>query len=299
MVVVKEKFGNACGTPRVNAHHESFPESRIDAESTHQAAQSLARLKTDLDSVSDPSHRDRVHRAEVIGVLASGGLDSCILIKCLLDANRRVKPFYIRSGLYWQTQEEQALNRYLDAVVVRQLEPLTVLELPLADLYGDHWSITGRNVPLAGTPDEAVYLPGRNALLAIKAALWCQMHNVGVFAVATLESNPFEDASASYFHHLRLAISAMRSRPFRLTRPFAGLAKQQVMELGLHFPLHLTFSCIAPRRGLHCGRCNKCAERQAAFRLSGIKDLTHYAMVEGHSSSVVKKSRKNLQEINQ
>jgi 7-cyano-7-deazaguanine synthase len=90
----------------------------------------------------------------------------------------------------------------------------------------------------------------------------------------------------------------MQSRPFRLTRPFAGLAKRQVMELGRTFPLDLTFSCIAPRRGLHCGRCNKCAERQAAFRLSGVKDLTHYAMGAPHNSSVVGKSRKDFQEIN-
>jgi 7-cyano-7-deazaguanine synthase len=243
---------------------------------------------------ADPTTRE----SEITGVLASGGLDSSILIKCLLDAGQRVKPFYIRSDLYWQAEEERSLKRYLEAVAAWELEPLTVLELPLADLYGDHWSITGRNVPAAGTPDEAVYLPGRNALLAIKAALWCQMHNIGVLAVATLESNPFEDASASFFHHLRLAISAVQSRPFRLTRPFAGLAKQQVMELGRTFPLELTFSCIAPRNGLHCGRCNKCDERRAAFQLSGVNDRTNYACVAVRNPSAVVTSTKNLQEIN-
>jgi len=39
----------------------------------------------------------------------------------------------------------------------------------------------------------------------------------------------------------------------------------------------LTFSCIAPVDGLHCGRCNKCAERAAAFRLTGTDDPTPYA----------------------
>jgi 7-cyano-7-deazaguanine synthase len=125
------------------------------------------------------------------------------------------------------------------------------------------------------------------------------MHNIGVLAVATLESNPFEDASASFFHHLRLAISAVQSRPFRLTRPFAGLAKQQVMELGRTFPLELTFSCIAPRNGLHCGRCNKCDERRAAFQLSGVNDRTNYACVAVRNPSAVVTSTKNLQEINQ
>ena len=70
-----------------------------------------------------------------------------------------------------------------------------MLKLPLADIYGDHWSITGRNIPVAGTSDEAVYLPGRNAILIIKAALWCQLHGIKELALATLASNPFKDPS--------------------------------------------------------------------------------------------------------
>jgi 7-cyano-7-deazaguanine synthase len=49
------------------------------------------------------------------------------------------------------------------------------------------------------------------------------------------------------------------------------------MELGRDCPLELTFSCIAPVDDLHCGVCNKCAERQTAFRLVNRRDLTRYA----------------------
>ena len=84
---------------------------------------------------SETRYRNRLrvdHEPEVTGVLVSGGLDSSILLKHLLDVGRRVKPFYIRSGLCWQAAEQEALERYLDAVAVRELEPLTVLDLPLA-----------------------------------------------------------------------------------------------------------------------------------------------------------------------
>jgi 7-cyano-7-deazaguanine synthase len=219
-----------------------------------------------------PGETSASDRSEVVGLLASGGLDSCILLKHLLDVGRTVKPFYIRSGLCWQSAEQEALERYLDAVAVRRLEPLAVLDLPLGDVYGDHWSITGRGVPEAGTPDEAVYLPGRNALLTIKAALWCQMHGIDEVATATLRSNPFEDASASSFDRLGAVLSEMLPRPIRLVRPFGELEKREVMELGRNLPLDLTFSCIAPRGRAHCGRCNKCAERQEAFRLIGRTD---------------------------
>jgi 7-cyano-7-deazaguanine synthase len=224
-----------------------------------------------------PNTNELKHELNVIGLLASGGLDSSILLSHLLDHGWRVKPFYIRSGLCWQAAEKIALERYLAAVAAPQLLPLTVLDLPLADIYGNHWSINGHNVPEAGTTDEAVFLPGRNALLTIKAALWCQMHGIDELAVATLRSNPFEDASASYFAKLGDVLSGSRARPFRLVRPFGKLDKQEVMKLGWTYPLDLTFSCIAPRDGAHCGQCNKCAERQAAFDLIGSNDPTNYA----------------------
>jgi 7-cyano-7-deazaguanine synthase len=41
--------------------------------------------------------------------------------------------------------------------------------------------------------------------------------------------------------------------------------------------LELTFSCIDPQEGEHCGRCNKCAERRRAFATSGLVDRTTYA----------------------
>jgi 7-cyano-7-deazaguanine synthase len=62
-----------------------------------------------------------------------------------------------------------------------------------------------------------------------------------------------------------------------LLRPFGKMTKRQVMELGRKVPLELTFSCISPVDNLHCGRCNKCAERQSAFREAGMKDGTRYA----------------------
>jgi 7-cyano-7-deazaguanine synthase len=242
--------------------------SNFGPERQHQNARDVRIPRQQRPGETSPSGR-----SQVVGLLASGGLDSCILLKHLLDAGRTVKPFYIRSGLCWQAAEQDALECFLDAVAARRLEPLAVLELPLGDVYGDHWSITGRDVPEAGTPDEAVYLPGRNALLTIKAALWCQLHGIDELALATLRSNPFEDASASSFDRLGAVLSGMGPRPIRLVRPFGELEKRQVMELGRTLPLDLTFSCIAPRGRAHCGRCNKCAERQEAFRLIGTEEL--------------------------
>ena len=51
-----------------------------------------------------------------IGVLASGGLDSAILVSYLLEKGERVQPFYIRSNLYWEAAELAGLQAYLAAI---------------------------------------------------------------------------------------------------------------------------------------------------------------------------------------
>jgi 7-cyano-7-deazaguanine synthase len=58
--------------------------------------------------------------------------------------------------------------------------------------------------------------------------------------------------------------------------PFGGMGKIAVMALGNGLPLQHTFSCIAPVGDLHCGRCNKCAERRKAFAEAGMADPTQY-----------------------
>jgi 7-cyano-7-deazaguanine synthase len=223
---------------------------------------------------------------ETIGVLASGGLDSSILIGHLLREGRRVQPFYIRTGLLWQSDELPALERFLAAVTTPELAKLVVLDLPLADLYDGHWSLTGCDTPAADTPDEAVFLPGRNALLIVKAAVWCQLHSIGELAMAPLGTSPFDDAGSAFFHDFQAAINHGGKRQIRLLRPFGEMNKGQVMALGRGLPLELTFSCISPVNRLHCGRCNKCAERRAAFRDEGLNDHTVYAPVPRTPSPV-------------
>ena len=117
-------------------------------------------------------------QSSTIGVLASGGLDSSILVAHLLGQGHRVQPLYIRKGLYWQEQELAGLRRFLQAIATPNLLDLVLFDLPLADLYTGHWSLTGKDTPAHDSPDEAVYLPGRNALLLVKPAIWCQLHGI-------------------------------------------------------------------------------------------------------------------------
>ena len=199
-------------------------------------------------------------------VLVSGGLDSCVMLSALAKRYRRVYPVFVRQGLIWENAELRHLRWYLRAVGIG---PLTILDLPVRDLYRNHWSVTGRRVPGAKTRDDAVYLPGRNLMLLSKTAVFCELHKIPVIAVGSLGHNPFPDATPKFFRDFaRVASNALGFR-IRISAPFRSLTKSQVIMRGRNLPLHLTFSCVAPKRGRHCGRCNKCAERQWALREAG------------------------------
>lgn len=215
-----------------------------------------------------------------VGLLLSGGLDSGILLGHLLQSGRRVQPFYVRSHLVWENTELEFVRTLLKALSSERLASLAVLEMPLWDLYGDHWSTNGHDAPDAASLDDAVYLPGRNALLAIKPALWCAMRGIKELMLAVLATNPFADATEEFFQSFETALALSTGNRVRLVRPFAQLQKKDVMQLGQGLPLELTFSCIAPIGGLHCGNCNKCAERQHAFRSIGVNDPTRYVKGE-------------------
>ena len=213
-----------------------------------------------------------------LAVLCSGGLDSAILLAEALRAYPAVHPLYIRTGAQWEAVEEDYLRRFLAAVATPQLRPLVAMAMPVSDLYGAHWSLAGA-VPNAQSADEAVYLPGRNVILLAKALLWCHLNGVPEVATAPLGSNPFPDATDEFYDGFAAVVSRAVAGRVRVLRPYASmkLNKGDVLRRGGNLPLQHTFSCIHPIHGLHCGGCNKCAERMHGFRDAAMPDPTAYA----------------------
>lgn len=212
-----------------------------------------------------------------VAVLVSGGLDSAILLAELAHTSPRVAPVYVRFGLVWEEVEENALRDFLASLSFSSVQPLKTFDMPIAQVYGEHWSTTGRETPAADTPDEAVYLPGRNLLLLAQTAVWCSLQNIPTIAMAPLQANPFPDSSPPFFDAMEKVIQQSVANAVSVVRPYIDLAKKEVMVRGAGLALEKTFSCIRPVDSVHCGSCNKCAERRRAFADAGMLDLTVYA----------------------
>jgi 7-cyano-7-deazaguanine synthase len=247
-------------------------------------------------------------------VLLSGGLDSAVL---LADeaAHGEVQPIYVSVGLAWESAERQMVNALLAAPpLAGRAAPLASLSVDMRDVYAaTHWAMEGRP-PSYHTPDEDVYLPGRNIILLSKAGVFCAAAHIGRVVIGTLEHNPFPDATPEFRSTLARALSLGLAHDLRIDAPYAGTSKAEVIRRGVAVgvPFDLTLSCMAPqlsgqwsgagdqrpgsnleqssqpplatdhwslatRRYIHCGKCSKCRERHDAFVEAGVPDPTEYA----------------------
>jgi 7-cyano-7-deazaguanine synthase len=221
-----------------------------------------------------------------VAILLSGGLDSAVL---LADeaAHHDVLPIYVSVGLAWEAGERRMVARLLADPAAGARHAVVTLAVEMRDVYAStHWAIQGRP-PGYHTPDDDVYLPGRNIVLISKAAVYCAAAGIGRLVLGTLAGNPFPDGTADFRTAMARALSLGLGHRLEIEAPYAGVSKADVIRRGaaLGVPFELTLSCMNPRieQGVgtgfpqHCGTCSKCRERHDGFIEAGVADPTIYA----------------------
>ena len=248
-------------------------------------------------------------------VLLSGGLDSAVLAAHEAREDR-VLPVYVSVGLAWEDAEVAMLERLLASPPYANVDPLARVSFTMRDVYApSHWAIRG--VPPAyDTPDEDVYLAGRNLVLLTKAGVIAARAGAHRLALGPLAGNPFPDARPEFFAAMARALTLGLDHAIEIVTPFLEWEKADVIKRGaaLGVPLELTLSCMNPvtseagdagaesdasalpaspaspaspappaspvspaSLAKHCGLCSKCRERRDAFAAAGLSDPSAYA----------------------
>src|SRR5688500_912512 len=160
-------------------------------------------------------------------VLLSAGLDSAVLAA----AEARdgvVHPVYVNVGLAWEANELAMLAALLATPPYAGLAPLARLSFPAGDLYSPtHWAIVG-TPPGFDTPDEDVYLAGRNVMLLSKAGIHCAQKRIPRIAIGPLAGNPFPDATPEFFASMSRTLSLGLAHDITIDAPLAHLHKSDV-----------------------------------------------------------------------
>jgi 7-cyano-7-deazaguanine synthase len=216
--------------------------------------------------------------APATAVLFSAGLDSAVLVA---DALRQgpVQPVYVSVGFAWEGEERAAAARlFATPPFAGRVAPLAQLSFDMRDVFPpSHWAVRGEP-PAFDTPDEDVFIDGRNVILLSKAGVFMSRHGLRRILIGTLAGNPFPDATPAFFEGMARALALGLGMECEVAAPFAALHKEAVIRMGaaLGVRLDLTLSCMQPSRGEHCGRCSKCRERRDAFAEAGLADPTVY-----------------------
>lgn len=224
--------------------------------------------------------------ANYSAVLFSGGLDSAVL---LADALARRAPgdvvtaLYVGVGFAWESEERAMIARLLShAPFTGRIDAPVDLAFDMRDVFpGSHWAVRGEP-PAFDTPDEDVFIDGRNVILLSKAAVYAAKTAARgssiTLSLGTLAGNPFPDATPAFFAAMSRALSLGLDAAMAIEAPFARWHKADVIRRGVEVgvALELTLSCMQPKDGLHCGRCSKCRERRDAFHAAGVADPTSY-----------------------
>ena len=212
--------------------------------------------------------------------MLSGGLDSAVL--AAQEARTYVvHPVYVAGGLAWEEGEQRIVRQLLSRPPfsngANAVQPLARLEFSMRDVFpATHWALMG-TPPAYDTPDEDVFLHGRNIALLSKAAVFAASRKISRIVVAPLAGNPFPDATPQFFAALSAAFSLGLAAPIDIAAPFSHLHKEDVVKIGvaLGVPFELTLSCMNPSGTMHCGLCSKCRERRDAFQAAGIARPDH------------------------
>jgi 7-cyano-7-deazaguanine synthase len=212
-------------------------------------------------------------------VLFSAGLDSAVLAADALARGGRVRPIYVAVGFAWEAEERAMAARLLARPpFAGRIDPIAALSFDMRDVFpASHWAVRGEP-PAFDTPDEDVYIHGRNVILASKAAVYLSREKIERLLLGTLGGNPFPDATPEFFAAMSRALTLGLGAAIAIDAPFATLHKSDVIRRGVELgvPFELTLSCMQPQDGQHCGQCSKCRERRDAFIEAGVSDPTPY-----------------------
>ena len=142
-----------------------------------------------------------------------------------------VHPVYVAAGLAWEEGEQRIVEALLCATAVRQRARTAFIPSPASSSAcatstpPTHWALTG-TPPAYDTPDEDVYLHGRNVALLSKAAVYAATRKISRLVVAPLAGNPFPDATPQFFSAFSSALSLGLATPIEIAAPFARPAQR-------------------------------------------------------------------------
>ncbi len=158
----------------------------------------------------------------------------------------------------------------------------------MKSLYGDSNVLTGRKGDLPGSFEYSIVVPIRNAVFLAIASAWAYSLGASIVAYgAHMGDKHYPDCRPRFAKLLASAfnmgeidgIKAGMRKTLNIWSPYIeGLSKSNLIQAGYRVigdDIFRTWSCYSNGR-YHCGTCESCNNRKAAFGDAKITDKTRY-----------------------
>lgn len=217
-------------------------------------------------------------------VVFSGGLDSvctCAYLKSKYDLYGITFAYGQRASKELKTAKSLAKSL--------KLKKHKIVDISfMKDLYGKTNVLTSTTRPIPQKFNYSIVVPIRNAVFLSIASAWAFTLNASLVAYGAHRGDMFyPDCRPSFSKKMELALNQGEidgikngiRKKLRIWTPFdESLSKSELLKRGHEIVgdlLFRTWSCYSNTK-LHCGRCESCNNRKAAFVKAKILDKTRY-----------------------
>jgi len=217
-------------------------------------------------------------------VIFSGGLDSvctCAYLKSKYDLYGITFAYGQRASKELKTAKSLAKSLKLKKHKIVNINFMK-------ELYGKTNVLTSTTRPIPQRFNYSIVVPIRNAVFLSIAAAWAFTLNASLVAYGAHKGDVFyPDCRPSFSKKMELALNQGEidgikygiRKKLRIWTPFdESLSKSELLKRGHEIVGNLlfrTWSCYSNAK-LHCGRCESCNNRKAAFVKAKILDKTRY-----------------------
>lgn len=225
--------------------------------------------------------------------IVSGGLDSV----CYAAMLARDHDIYMITFAYGQrAKREVECARHFARVLKAKDHKIVDIGF-MKSLYGTSNALTDRRQELFEDFSQNLVVPVRNAVFITIATAWAMSIDAKVVAYGahTGDIPHYPDCRPEFVRAINEALniaesdgiaSGARQAVTVMSPAVSGLDKSTLLKIGYELlgdKIFRTWSCYSDgmrtSRGsyLHCGRCESCINRKAAFTTARIEDKTKYA----------------------
>lgn len=217
-------------------------------------------------------------------MIFSGGLDSvctCAYLKSKYDLYGITFAYGQRASKELKTAKSLAKSLKLKKHKIVNINFMK-------ELYGKTNVLTSTTRPIPQRFNYSIVVPIRNAVFLSIAAAWAFTLNASLVAYGAHKGDVFyPDCRPSFSKKMELALNQGEidgikygiRKKLRIWTPFdESLSKSELLKRGHEIVGNLlfrTWSCYSNAK-LHCGRCESCNNRKAAFVKAKILDKTRY-----------------------